>query len=465
MKKSDSFFAMKSCVLFVMFLLLIPVVNTLHAQDLVIRGGWYFHTDREEFVRNTGIVVKNGKFMEIDANLSSPYLQEYETVSLRNDDYILPGIFDIHSHYNVNLNRKRRDEYYVNPVLNLANGVTSTWPAGEYNPEEMTEARKLIDRGEQIGARIFNSGPYFGQGWDQEAPVEDVYKAVDYWVEQGVQGLKAKRINPVHLQALIDRSHQHGLTVSGHLDSGFRNTVNTKDAILMGIDRVEHFLGGDAMPPTRSAYASLVDITLDMPEIREIIELFIKHHVYFDATMTAYGYYGDRKEGFDHWTDERRFLTPYSADMTKDRRQSSDMFNKIYYVKRKTIKAFYDAGGGDLITLGTDHPTVGEYFLGFCAHRELDAFVLAGIPPAKAIRIATINGARALGVSDMFGSIETGKIADLFVIKGNPLENIRNTRTVHTVVKGGIVYNTQSLLKTVEGKMGPANEKEAANWN
>ena len=93
---------------------------------------------------------------------------------------------------------------------------------------------------------------------------------------------------------------------------------------------------------------------------------------------------------------------------------------------RRTTKAFYDAGG--TLTLGTDNPSTGEFIAGFSAHRELHTFVLAGIPPAAALKIATINGARALGVSDKLGTIEVGKLADLFVINGNPLADIKNTR-------------------------------------
>src|SRR5690606_33457115 len=98
-----------------------------------------------------------------------------------------------------------------------------------------------------------------------------------------------------------------------------------------------------------------------------------------------------------------------------------------------TTKTFYDAGGGDLLTLGTDNPSRGEFLPGFSAHRELHTLVLAGIPPEAALRIGTINGARALGVSDRLGSIEVGKLADLFVVSGNPLADIRNTRNVRLV--------------------------------
>ncbi|MFQ5627458.1 MAG: amidohydrolase family protein [bacterium] len=449
-------------------ILALCAVNTFgQTGEVIVRGGWLFDGTGNEVVKNNAIVVRGGKFMEVNIELAGRDISGAQVIELGENDYILPGFFDLHAHYNVNLIGKgRKDETKVNPVIYLANGVTSTFPAGEYNPEDMLELRRRIDRGEQIGPRLFNAGPYYGtarRGWFQDSSRQQIYATVDKWAELGARGFKAKGISPGQLQALIERAHWHGLTVTGHLGSGFRNSVNPRDAILMGIDRIEHFLGGDAITADKRAYASLQNLDPDAPEVDEIIQLYIKHNVYFDATLTAYGYYGERKEGYDYWVDEKKFLSPYVLEYQKDHspRRTLAQFEKIYWIKRRTIKKFYDAGGGYLITLGTDHPSTGEFIPGFSAHRELEAFVLSGIPPAAALKIATINGARALDVGNKLGSIEPGKFADLMVIKGNPLDNIRNTRTVHLVMKSGKVYNSQALLKSVEGKMGPLDAAEA----
>jgi imidazolonepropionase-like amidohydrolase len=439
----------------------------------VVKGGWVIDGVHDDARRNTGIVIVSGKLFEVDADLSGRDLSGARVVQLGDDEYILPGIFDLHAHYNVNLfGRHRRDEVVVQPVVYLANGVTSTFPAGEYDPEDMAALRERIDRGEQPGPRIYNSGPYFGsvrEGWDPDKlPPDSIYAEVDYWVSRGVKGFKTKRIGPVQLRALIERAHQHGLTVTGHLGSGYRGSVNPRDAIMMGIDRVEHFMGGDALPATRSAYASLVDLKVDSPEFRRIIQLYLKHHVYFDATLTAYGYAANNSgdEAFTHWVDETKFLTPFMQEELKKRPPArvSEQFDRIYRVKPKALKAFYDAGGFDLITLGTDHPSTGEYLPGFSSHREMFAMVRAGIPAAKVLQIATIHGARAFGMGDRLGSIETGKLADLFVVRGNPIQDIRNTRNVQVVIKGGRVYDPAALLKSVVGKLGPAGPEDAANW-
>ena len=261
------------------------------------------------------------------------------------------------------------------------------------------------------------------------------------------------------------------LTVTGHLDSGFRNTVNPRDAILMGIDRIEHFLGGDELPAAKSAYASLEYLNLDDPATRAQVEaqihLFVAHHTYFDATLTAYGYFGDREPAvFGYWADEMGFLTPYARQVVESHlpRPVNDQFTRIYYVKRRTVKMFWDEGGADLLTLGTDHPSWGEFWSGFGAHRELQAMVLAGIPNAAALRTGTINAARALGVDQRLGTVEAGKYADLLIVRGDPLSDITATRHALYVVKAGKVYDPAALFDSVKGKMGPAGAAEADWW-
>ena len=225
-------------------------------QNVVIRGGWLFTSTGDNVIRNHGILIVAGRLMAVDRSLTPAEMAGARVVDLRDDQYVLPGIFDVHAHYNMTLgeNGLRSDEYTYNPLIFLANGVTSTFPAGEYDPEGMMEARKRIDSGEQIGPRIYNSGPYFGsarRGWNPNATASDIYKDVDEWAAKGARAFKAKGIAPQHLRALIERAHYHGLTVTAHLESGFRNSTNARDAIIMGIDRVEHILGGDQLPPSR----------------------------------------------------------------------------------------------------------------------------------------------------------------------------------------------------------------------
>ena len=448
---------------------LISTPRAALAQDLMITGGKLFDSVSDELRPNSGIIIRSGKIMAVDAapEDADKYIAErpMHVIELDDDQTIMPGIFDLHAHYNMRIAGTRRQEwtdYY--PQIYLANGCTSTFPAGEYFPDRMMEMRRRIEQGEQIGPRIYASGPYYGLSMRRRANEQEVYDRVDEWAAKGARGFKAKAINTLQLQALIDRAHRYGLTVTAHLDSGFRGSVNPKTAILMGIDRIEHFLGGDLLPDSRSAYASLRELTdedLESDAFTEIVNLYIEHGVFFDATLTAYGYFGGPEDVYEHWHDESQYFTPYVQQHAKSNpQQVMQQFIDIYHVKKKTLKRFCDMGGSHLLTLGTDHVSSGEYLAGFAAHREMHAWVTAGLKPAVALKAATINGARAMNVANKLGTIEPGKLADIIIIDGDPIEDIRNTRKVQFVIKNGTPYNPRDLLADVVGKIGPGDAEE-----
>jgi len=461
----------QSTMLAALALALAAVCPPVTGQSVFIHGGWLFDGTGDEVIPNPGIFVRASKFIAVGGD-AGYYAETADSVlELGDDDYVLPGLIDVHAHYAIDLfGEGRVDDTRSYPTIFLANGVTSTYPAGAVDPDSLYALSLRLDRGEQVGARLFNSGPYFGrarEGWDDATTAEQIYEEVDYWAARGVRNFKAKRPAPEHLQALIDRAHLHGATVAGHLDSRFRDNVNPADGILMGIDRVEHFLGGEDLLDNQSAYASLQYLDLSSPNLDSIIQLYIRHNVFFDATITAYGYYGERDQRvFTYFDDERTYFTPYMQQLLSERpaRPVNEMFERIYRVKLRTIKRFYEAGGGHLITLGTDHPTWGEFVSGFGTHRELHALVLAGIPPAAALRIATINGAHALNVANTLGSIEAGKLADLVVVSGNPLQDITNTRNTRLVMKAGVVYDCNELKESVRGTIGPNGPNEIELW-
>ena len=320
------------------------------------------------------------------------------------------------------------------------------------------ETRQRIDRGLQPGPRIFNSGPYFGTArpdWNQNATTEDIYREVDHWAELGARGFKAKGISPEHLKPLIDRAHFHGLPVAAHLESGFRNSTNAADAVRMGIDRGTH-PGRRVLARDRTAYPSWIHVDTASREFKDIIRLFIRNRVAFDPTITAPVYFStvDDKPGFDFWVDESQFFTPEVQAWVKRQppRKPYPLFDSLYLAMLRTTRAFHDAGG--IVTMGTDNPSRGQYLAGFSSHRELHSLTIAGIAPAAVLRIGTINGAHSLGAGDLLGSIERGKLADLFIIRGNPLTDIRNTRNVRLVIKGGAVYESAALLDQAGGKIG-----------
>lgn len=453
--------------------LLLPKIAHAQPQPIHIKGGHYFDVESQQMIENEGILIRGGRFYKIGAVPSSNEAGNYTVIELSDDEYVLPGIVDIHAHYRMDAfgsdSLNEIDEFKYNALVYLANGVTSTFSNGVYYPKLELAAKQLINSGQWSGPRFFASGPYFGwarPGWEDYTKKE-IYEQVDTWAARGVDGFKTKGGSPETIKHLIKRAHFHGLTVAGHLGSGYRGTTNSIDAIDRGIDRVEHILGGFVLDSTRAAYPVWNEVDTSSTDFKETMQYFIDHGVYFDATINAPVYFTELEEGFDYWKDEHAMFTPYVRDVLGERTVGgsfSELASDLYWAMRRTTKAFYDAGGGDLITLGTDAPSHGYFLAGFGAHREMHTMVMAGIPEAAVLKIASQNSANAIGQGSLLGSIETGKLGDIYIVQGNPLDDITNTRNVQQVIKSGEIYDPAELLKQVKGKIGPADASETESW-
>jgi imidazolonepropionase-like amidohydrolase len=109
---------------------------------------------------------------------------------------------------------------------------------------------------------------------------------------------------------------------------------------------------------------------------------------------------------------------------------------------------------GVLIAVGTDtgNPFI---FPGYSVHRELELLVRAGLTPKAALQAATRRAAEMIGAEDDFGTIEPGKRADLLILGGDPLADIRNTRSLEVVISEGRVIDREELLKRTHGRRDP----------
>jgi len=441
------------------------------ADDIIIRGGWLFDSISDTRRQNTGLVIRGGKIIEVDADLQDAVLSATTVIDLSVSDTILPGMIDLHAHYNFDLvDNGRTEEVVHNGIIFLANGVTSTWSAGEYYPERVIEQRDLVDAGEATGPRLFASGPYFGgfrceyniktaaddcAAWPNDITEEEIRSEVDYWAEQGVVSIKIKQASPGEAKILIEQAHRRGMTATGHLTNyDGEYDVHLRDAILMGIDRVEHQLTLGSGGP-RSA------------GMNQMIDLMVKHQVYYDANLQMYGGINLRNElgGDMQWVDEAKYFTPYAQALLEKRGPPPPESDDAEYTQRVLeLNRLYESGGGNLLVIGTDEPVYTTLLPGFAFHRELLAMVHAGLPTSAVLKAATINGANALGIGDKLGSIEVGKLADLYIANGNPLEEIKAARDVRLVIKAGVVYDPEQLLQSAEGMIGPSGPDDHADW-
>ena len=458
------------------FLLLLPLaVSAQWSQpvenELLITGGWLFTGKANHREANPGISVRNGKFVLIGADASTAVSSEATVIELDEESTILPGMIDLHAHYNYDLvDQGRVEEVRYTGLVFLANGVTSTWTAGEFVPQRVKTHRDLIDAGEETGPRLFSAGPYMGGfrceyqvktadddciAWPNDITEAEIRREVDYWADRGVKSIKIKQATPEETRVLIDQAQRRGLTSAGHLsdyEGGY--DVDPREAIAMGLDRLEHNITlGNGGP--RSS------------EMDEVIDLLIEEQVFFDANLQMYGSIDLRAElpGMV-WTDEGQYFTPYARKLLQERGPPPPESDPAEFAQRLVeLRKLYEAGGALLLIIGTDEPVYTDLLAGFAYHRELMAMVYAGISTADVLKAATINGARALEVDDRLGSIEVGKLADLVVVSGDPLKDIKAARNVRMVIKNGEVFQPDELLGRAKDKIGPSGPAEHDNWS
>jgi imidazolonepropionase-like amidohydrolase len=116
-------------------------------------------------------------------------------------------------------------------------------------------------------------------------------------------------------------------------------------------------------------------------------------------------------------------------------------------VARKDLRRIVDAGVD--VVMGTDAGNIGTLH-GPSIHREMRLMVDAGLTPLEVLRSATVNGARALGLEGVAGEIRAGLLADLVILDADPLADIRNLEKVHRVIKGGVVFDPEALMESLD---------------
>ena len=283
---------------FFIFVSLMGIILSTHSfgenkdennDQIVIRGGWLIDAISQDRLKNKGIMIKGGMIVSVDTDITNASLSNSRLIELTDMQTVLPGMIDMHAHYNFDLvDVGRVEEVVYNGIIFLANGVTSTWSAGEYYPERVIQQRDLINAGKSSGPRLFASGPYFGAfrceyniktaeddciAWPNDISEEEIRSEVDKWAQQGVISIKIKQATPGEAKILIEQAHKNGMTTTAHLANYHGEyDVHLRDAILMGLDRVEHRItlgiGGE-----RSA------------EMDQMIELMIDNQVYYDPNQ------------------------------------------------------------------------------------------------------------------------------------------------------------------------------------
>ena len=140
----------------------------------VVWGGGLFDGTGDAVVPNPGSWWRRGASRPSSRGGSEAVAAGATVVEVGEGEVVLPGLFDLHAHFHLDLlGEGRVDETGVYPALFLANGVTNTFPNGEASPHKMRALQERLRSGEQVGARLHRSGPYFGTarvGWVPTSP-------------------------------------------------------------------------------------------------------------------------------------------------------------------------------------------------------------------------------------------------------------------------------------------------------
>jgi imidazolonepropionase-like amidohydrolase len=430
-------------------------------------------------IDDRNLVIEHGRISRIEAGANAAAKAGTTVVDLRGYS-VIPGLVGMHNHlYYVarpNFQLGRMPPYdaplllpqmtFTSPRLYLAAGVTTMRTAGSVEPYADLNLRDQINAGVLPGPHIDVTAPYlegknssFIQMHELSSPAEAA-QFVDYWAGAGATSFKAyMHITRAELKAAIDAAHRHGLKITGHLCS-----VTYPEAAEMGIDDLEHgFFVNTQMDSGKrpdECSKSAGDDTLkkmdpEGPEAAKLIHLLVANRVAVTSTLPVFE--GDvagqpplQGRTLDAMTPQARDSYLYARGRRFEK-PIPDAPLLIAHAMRLERK-FVEAGG--LLLAGPDPTGNGGVLPGFGDQREIELLVGAGFSPAEAIRIATLNGAIYEGRQASIGSIETGKNADMVVIKGDPSHDISAIENTEIVFKDGIGYDSEKLLHSVAGRYG-----------
>ena len=148
--------------------------------------------------------------------------------------------------------------------------------------------------------------------------------------------------------------------------------------------------------------------------------------------------------------EKNNILIEHWSSMAEQAEVLYEQIGKLNKFTKLIAKTYFDLGG--TVVTGTDTPALIWTFPGMALHRELELFVEIGFNEMEALQAATIKAAQSINL-DTLGAIKEGYMANLVILDNNPLEDIKHTKDIHRVIKGGKVYSQEEILEHV-----PSNE-------
>ncbi len=372
----------------------------------------------DEVIEN-GTVVVNGNLIETVGPADNIRIPRNATVINCQGKTLMPGIVDVHGHlgdFRYGLSPQQNWLYYAN----LAYGVTTAHDPSS-NSEMIFSHSEMIRTGEIVGPRLFSTGTIlYGADGDFKAVInslDDARSAIRRTQAYGAFSVKSyNQPRREQRQQVMAAARELGIIVVPEGGSFFFHNMSM---LADGHTGVEHNI------PVAPLY-------------NDIIQFWAATDAHNTPTLVVnYGSVSGEYYWYQHtnvWEKERLLsFTPRAIVDSRARHRTmlpEEEYENGHILTSQSLKRLNDAGVG--INLGAH-----GQLQGLGAHWELWMLEQGGMTELEALRCATINGARYLGMDHQIGSVEEGKLADLILIDGNPLDNIRETENVtHTMING-----------------------------
>lgn len=408
------------------------------ADDLVIRGVSAIPMTGGGVSPGQTIVIRDGRIAaigpagEIDAPRNARVI---DGAGL----YAIPGLCDLHVHF--------FGGRQANPgllKLYVANGVTTV--LNMRGNRGMLEMRGQINDGELVGPTLYTTSPILGNVSPTPATRAEGMERVERFHDDGYDFIKVYNYIPEEGYAgVIEAARRLDIPVVGHAV----RSVGLEGALESGqhLAHMEEVLYGyfaDGLD--ESKIPELAQRVKDSG-ISVIATLIVYHNIIrqvqdIDAMLASPGMEYLHPRVTASWQPDRNdYLANFDAAEVETELQPAFAF------EQKLTKAFVDAGVP--VLLGTDacNPIVVP---GYSVHDELIELVNAGMSPREALAAGTVEAARFLGGEETFGTLEAGKRADLVLLTGNPLEDIRHSRDIAGVVLRGDWFDGPALEDMLE---------------